>query len=151
MSALRGGMFQLFCFILQKSESHFHVDVAASGTVSHLKDAILKKNPNTLRNVDSHQLKLYKVCDFCGPSSSTKPTTSHKHYITPANIKAQLDNVQLSSKDLLEPTELLSSTFRNASRGDIHVIGIVQARAAGECIRYITSQPLHLRAHCCHR
>ena len=57
-------MFKLFCFILQKSESSFHVDIAASETVSDLRDAILAKNSNTLRNVDSHQLNLYKVCDL---------------------------------------------------------------------------------------
>ena len=55
------GKFKLFCFILQKSTNAFHIDIAASETVSDLKDAILAKNPNSLRNVESQQLTLFKV------------------------------------------------------------------------------------------
>ena len=64
MSSLNAGTFKLFCFILQKSTNTFHIDIAASETVSDLKDAILAKNPNSLRNVESQQLNLYKVCDL---------------------------------------------------------------------------------------
>jgi len=63
MSSLYAGNIKLFCFILKKSENTFHVDIAASKTVSDLKEDILAKNSNTLGNVDSHQLNLYKVCD----------------------------------------------------------------------------------------
>ena len=57
-------MFKLFCFIIGVSESPFHVDIAASKTVSDLKEAILDKNPNKLRGVDADQLKLWKVYFF---------------------------------------------------------------------------------------
>ena len=43
---------------------------------------------------------------------------------------------------LRAPAALLSSTFCDASQGDIHVIGIVQA--GGECVRSMNSQPLHV-------
>lgn len=76
MSSLRAGMFQLFCFILGEPESTFHVDIADTETVSHLRDDILKKNRNALGKVDSSQLKLYKVCELCQLSFSIKPPTS---------------------------------------------------------------------------
>jgi len=50
------GMFKMFCYILGKSECSFHVNIAASETVSdlRLRAAILHKNKHKLVGVQKH-------------------------------------------------------------------------------------------------
>ena len=57
-------MIKLFCWILDKTESPFSVNIANNDTIDDLKDAIFKKNPITLASVDAHQLALWKVSHF---------------------------------------------------------------------------------------
>ncbi len=52
---------KLFCYILGKSESPFPIGIAHSETGGDLKVLILNRNRETLKNVDDHQLKLWKV------------------------------------------------------------------------------------------
>jgi len=54
-------MFKLYCYILGTHDAS-RVDVEDDCDVNDLKEAILKKNPNTLQGVDAAQLKLWKVC-----------------------------------------------------------------------------------------
>jgi hypothetical protein len=51
----------LFCWVLDKSECPFQVEIAKDKTVDHLKDAIKEKKPNTLIKVDARQLQLWNV------------------------------------------------------------------------------------------
>ena len=51
----------LFCWVLDKSECPFRVEVAKDKTVGDLKGAIKEEKPNTLTKVDADQLQLWKV------------------------------------------------------------------------------------------
>jgi hypothetical protein len=51
---------QLFVFVKGLGTS-FPVTIERSETVDDLKEAILKKNPNALKDVDSRELTLYQV------------------------------------------------------------------------------------------
>jgi hypothetical protein len=62
MSAFRSG--KLYCYILRKSQSSFHVNITGCATVSELKERILLKKQNTIVGVDDDQLKIWKVCAF---------------------------------------------------------------------------------------
>ena len=54
----------LNCWILGLDKANrFSVDVPLSKTVDHLKDAIKKKNENTLDHIDAHRLEIWKVGD----------------------------------------------------------------------------------------
>ena len=55
---------KLFCWIIDKSESPFSVDVANDDTVGDLKNAVMKKKYLTLAALESDQLTLWKVSDF---------------------------------------------------------------------------------------
>jgi hypothetical protein len=50
----------LYVYVIGLSNS-FPVDIKRSQTVGHLKDAILKKNPHDLKDIDARHLDLYKV------------------------------------------------------------------------------------------
>jgi Crinkler effector protein N-terminal domain len=54
----------LFCWILGVSNDPFPVDIEDYRTVGHLKDAIVKENPNTFANIDAYELALWKVSSF---------------------------------------------------------------------------------------
>jgi len=51
----------LYAYIIGLSDRSFPVTIANSETVGQLADAILKKKPNDLKNVDADRLDLYKV------------------------------------------------------------------------------------------
>jgi len=55
---------KLFCWVIDKSENPFSVDVANGETVEDLKKAIIKILPHTLAGLDVDQLSLWKVGDF---------------------------------------------------------------------------------------
>lgn len=55
---------KLFCWILDKSESPFSVDVAHDVTVDDLKKAIMNEKTHALAGLDADQLTLWKVSDF---------------------------------------------------------------------------------------
>jgi Crinkler effector protein N-terminal domain len=52
---------KVFVYILGLKTSSFPVTVERSETVGHLKEAILKKKPNQLKDLDADQLILYQV------------------------------------------------------------------------------------------
>ena len=54
---------KLFCWILDKSESPFPVDVAHDDTVGDLKKKIMNENSDALAGLDADQLTLWKVSD----------------------------------------------------------------------------------------
>jgi len=54
---------KLFCWIIDKSEDPFAVDIANSDTVSDLKDEIMKKKCHALAGLDADQLTVGKVSD----------------------------------------------------------------------------------------
>jgi hypothetical protein len=54
----------LFCWILDVSDRPFLVDIDDGATVTHLKEAILKKKSSTLANIEADQLTLWKVSPF---------------------------------------------------------------------------------------
>jgi len=101
MSAFHKG--QLCCYILRKSQSSFHVNIAGCATVSELKEKILLKNQNTIVGVDEHQLKIWKVCVF-ELSNLNQLLRADKHYISTKDLKAQLANLQLRDES---PTTML--------------------------------------------
>ena len=53
-------MFRLYCYILESHDA-FRVDLEHDCDVYDLKEAILNKNLNRLKGVDTTQLKLWKV------------------------------------------------------------------------------------------
>ena len=55
---------KLFCWILDKSESSFPVDVAHDDTVGDLKKEIMNNKSHALAGLDADQLTLWKVSDF---------------------------------------------------------------------------------------
>ncbi len=121
MSALRQGRFRLYCYILKKSESSFHVDIAEGANVSDLREAILSKSENTLAGVDAQQLKIWKVCTF-ELSNLNQVLRADKHYMSTKGFKTQLANLQLPDRNALDGSVSLSSEFSDASLGHIHVI-----------------------------
>ena len=50
-----------FCWILNKSEQSFSVDIDDDRTVDHLKKAIVKEKPMAFADVGADELKLWKV------------------------------------------------------------------------------------------
>jgi hypothetical protein len=52
---------KLFCWILDESDFSFSIHIEDNQTVDDLKDAIVKKKPITLANVEGDKLRLYKV------------------------------------------------------------------------------------------
>ena len=50
----------LFVYVIGLNHP-FPVDIERSKTVGHLKDAILSKRPNALKDIDAAELVLYKV------------------------------------------------------------------------------------------
>jgi hypothetical protein len=122
MSALRGGRFRLYCYILKKYRRSVHVDVAGDLTVSDLREELLNlsKSENTLVGVDAQQLKIWKVRTF--QLSNLNPVLkADKHYMSTQDLKTQLANLQLLDKDALDGAILLSSEFSDALLGQIHV------------------------------
>ena len=55
---------QLFAYMLGLGRPAFSITINGSKTVGDLKDAILMKKPNLLKNVDAAQLTLWKVLYF---------------------------------------------------------------------------------------
>jgi hypothetical protein len=51
----------LFCWVLDKSECPFQIEIAKDKTVGHLKRTIKEEKPNTLIKVDADQLQLWNV------------------------------------------------------------------------------------------
>jgi len=51
----------LYAYIIGLNSRSFSVTLAKSETVGNLAEAILKKRPNDLKNVDADRLDLYKV------------------------------------------------------------------------------------------
>ena len=54
---------KLFCWVLDKNESSFPVNVAHDDTVGDLKKEIMNQNSNALAGLDADQLTLWKVSD----------------------------------------------------------------------------------------
>ena len=52
---------KLFVYVIGLGSSSFSVTIEKSETVDDLKEAILRRNPNDLKDVDSARLILYKV------------------------------------------------------------------------------------------
>src|SRR5216683_2082841 len=61
LSAAMVARITLYAYIIGLSDRSFPVTIANSETVGQLADAILKKKPNDLKNVDADRLDLYKV------------------------------------------------------------------------------------------
>jgi hypothetical protein len=122
MSAFRTG--KLYCYILRKSQSSFHVNIADCATVSELKEKILLKNQNSVVGVDEHQLKIWKVCAF-ELLNLKQLLRADKHYMSTKDLKTQLANLQLCDDSALDGAVLLSSEFSDACLGQIHVIAEV--------------------------
>jgi len=122
MSAFRSG--KLYCYILRKSQSSFHVNIMGCATVSELKERILLKKQNTIVGVDDDQLKIWKVCAF-ELSNLKQPLRADKYYMSTENLTTQLANLQLHDDDALDGAVLLSSRFSDANLGQIHVIAEV--------------------------
>ena len=55
---------KLFCWIFDKSEAPFPVDVANGDTVGDLKKAVMNEKPFTLSGLEADQLTICKVSDF---------------------------------------------------------------------------------------
>jgi hypothetical protein len=70
----------LYVYIIGLSNRSFPVTIANSDTVGLLAEAILKKNPNDLKNVDAHRLDLYKVSfpDDATLKQSVRQPLDHK-------------------------------------------------------------------------
>jgi len=60
LSATSTAELTLFVHVIGLSNS-FAVDIERSKTVGHLKQAILRENPNGLKGIDADRLVLYKV------------------------------------------------------------------------------------------
>lgn len=115
---------KLYCYILGKSQSSFHVNIAGCATVSELKEKILLKNQNSIVGVDEHQLKIWKVCAF-ELSNLNQLLRADEHYMSTKDLKTQLANLQLRDDNALDGAILLSSEFFDACLGQIHVIAEV--------------------------
>jgi hypothetical protein len=123
MSAFRSG--KLYCYILRKSQSSFHVNITGCATVSELKERILLKKQNTIVGVDDDQLKIWKVCAFELSNLNQPKLRAEKYYMSTENLTTQLANLQLHDDDALDGAVLLSSRFSDANLGQIHVIAEV--------------------------
>lgn len=96
---------KLFCWILDKSESSFPVDVAHDDTVDDLKKEVMKTNSHALAGLDAVQLTIYKV--------SIKVTK---------NLKNEVSKYQLVEDDFLLESDILSDAFPNPVQGYLHVV-----------------------------
>ena len=122
MSTFRTG--KLYCYILRKSQSSFHVNIADCATVSELREKILLKNISAVAGVNEDQLKIWKVCPF-ELLDLKQLLKADKHYLSTKDLKTQLANLQLCDGSALDGAVLLSSEFSDACLGQIHVIAEV--------------------------
>ena len=70
----------LYVYVIGLSNRSFSVTLAKSETVDNLAKAILKKNPNDLKNIDAARLDLYKVSfpDDATLKQSVRQRLDHK-------------------------------------------------------------------------
>ena len=81
MSALRAGRFKPYCYILNRSESSFHVDIADGATVSELKQEILIKKQEYACGCGWASAQIWKVCMF-ELSNLNQVLGAEKHYMS---------------------------------------------------------------------
>jgi hypothetical protein len=128
----------LFCWILDRSQSPFHVDIDDSRTISHLKDAILDKKHTTLGNIEADLLTLYKV----GCASTFSYTAllilfqQGSIQITPT-LKNDLSERHYNDGDKLLEWRLLQDVFPEPVAGTLHVV--IKAPDIGECELLVAS------------
>jgi hypothetical protein len=126
---------KLFCWIIDKSESSFSVDVANGGTVDDLKDAIVKKKPFALNGLDADQLTLWKVSDLLQHRLFHALFTLYKVSIEiTKDLKNQVSKYQLVDDDYLLESNILSEAFPEPLQGYLHVV--VRIPFVGEYSRH---------------
>ena len=122
---------KLFCWIIEKSDDSFPVDVADDDTVGDLKEAIMKKKPHTLAGLEADELRIWKVSNFPEHRLFHTLFTPYQVFIKiTKDLKNEVSKYQLVDDDIALASETLSDAFPNPVRGDLHVV--VQTPFVGE-------------------
>jgi hypothetical protein len=132
---------KLFCWILDVSDRSFPVDIDDSQTVGDLKEAIVRKNPNTFVNVDAFLLELRKVSGIFNFCRTTFLTLLQVSILTPPALSNEVVKKEFLEAKPLDEMEPLSDTFPvQPAKKTLHIV--VQVPSLGE-----SSQPFASSNH----
>ncbi|KAF8230515.1 hypothetical protein L208DRAFT_121499 [Tricholoma matsutake] len=103
-------MFKLFCWILNKSDSPFSVEIGKSKTVDHLKKAIKKEKEPELDHLAAPSLDIWKLSS---PIHSSEVSEQLRHAQSPQDIAGCVE---------LDPLDELSEHFSSPPYRHVHIV-----------------------------